>query len=125
MRTAYLQAQLVALSLILGAFFLGWPQAIWHADATHISAGIAAITVAASISAGFARTREWLPWVVDNGVTLLLGLLGTVLGFMAAVQGMASADVAAKMGGVSTSNATTVAGLVCHLYLLVLARVVR
>ncbi len=55
----------------------------------------------------------------------MLGLLGTVAGFMIAITGAVEGDTALKFAGVSTALSTTAVGIVAHLYLLVMQRFMR
>lgn len=98
-------------------------QPIFDGDPTGIVWVVAAVTGAGALAAFWAPS--WLAWLCEHGVTLMLGLLGTVVGFMSAIAGAVSGDDAAKMDGVTTALTTTIAGMVSHLFLIVLEKVSR
>lgn len=123
MVTRYLLLQLVALALVAAAVYLGWPQGLFAADATYLTVAIAVLGVVGGILPLWPAGREWLRWVVDHGVPVSLGLLGTVLGMWAAVDGMVAGNEAAKLAGAGSALTTTIAGVVVQLYLLLLERV--
>ena len=92
---------------------------LFDQDTTHITYVIAGLTAAL----GTTYRTKWTPWTVKHGVLLMFGLLGTVVGFMMALSGVTAGVDLTKMTGVTTALTTTIVGIVCHLYLLVLVRV--
>ena len=92
-------------------------------DQTGIVYGLIA---AALICTALAQTRRRvLIWVLDHQIAPIVGLLGTVLGFMAALAGITGDVTAAKLSGVETALVTTAVGMVCHIWLLVVREATR
>lgn len=108
----FLQWFVLCLSYIVAAFFatyFGLPQAIWHADMTHMTSVIAILFVAACGYLGFASWRydsnpdpvtKFATAIADSNmgraaayIVTLVGLLGTAIGLMYQVQAMASIDL--------------------------------
>ena len=99
---------ITAFGLVGGAAALGWVQQIWAADTSHLSALIAALFLL-GLWMTYRAYRDNLPlknvrWIATSLV--MLGLIGTVLGFIQAL-----ADV--KLDSVSDDTAikTLVASL--------------
>lgn len=114
---------ITAAGLLALAHLAGVLEAVFTVDATGITYTIAALGAGGTLLARLCR--GFLRWVCDQGVTVTLGLLGTVIGFMAALSGIVSADDTAKFAGVETALATTVVGVIAHLWLLVVREVTR
>lgn len=112
-----------AAALVTAALTTGLAQEAFAADSTGIVWLVTAVTLLGTLAAF--SGPSWLTWICDHGLTLLFGLLGTVVGFLAALQGIVSGDEVAKLAGVSTALSTTAVGMVCHLYLILLERVSR
>ncbi len=119
----WLVMSVLGLALYWAAFMIGWVGIIIDGDSTGISYGVFAIAGVGLMSMSW--TPEWGRWLCDHGVPLLLGLLGTLVGFMTALSGMVLDDSALKMQGVDSALTTTITGLVVHLYLLVTLKVVH
>jgi len=88
-----------------------------ESDATRI---VPALITIAALCTIWARPRDW---VVDQQICPTLGLLGTVLGFMVALAGIEGDITADKLGGVTTALTTTAAGIIAHIWLLVVREV--
>jgi hypothetical protein len=112
-----------ALALLGAAVTTGLAQEAFASDATGLVWMVTAITLLGTFAAF--EAPSWLTWICDHGLTLLFGLLGTVVGFMAALHGIVSGDEVAKLAGVATALSTTAVGMVSHLYLILLERVSR
>lgn len=112
----------VTVALLLVSVWLAGVLDFIH-DETGMVWLIAAVAVMGAICARYAR--PWLEWLCDAGVPVLLGLLGTVAGFIMAIQGIQGDAEAAKISGVGTALSTTAVGLVAHLYLILMERVTR
>jgi hypothetical protein len=113
----------LAAGLVYAAALAGWLQHVIVADGTGIvwgTMGLAGLTFATA-----AWTSEFIDWACEHGLTLLLGLLGTLTGFMAALSGVTDGDIVQKLAGIETALSTTVVGLVCHLWLIAAARALR
>jgi len=100
------------------ATLLGWPQALYAADATNITLGIAGMALVAPFIGA-----SWRRWLGDQGVTLLFGLMGTMIGFWLALEGAIQGADELKMAGLGAALSTTIAGLVAHFYTLLLSRI--
>lgn len=93
------------------------------ADSTFITAGLIGFAFICTILS--TCRRKLMIWVIDNQVMPMLGLLGTVLGFMIALNGIVGAMEATKLAGVETALITTAAGMIAHLWLLVVREATR
>lgn len=94
-----------------------------RADATYIVYTLLVMSAACTALAG--ARRAILIWTIEAQICPTLGLLGTVIGFMAALSGIVDDVSAAKMAGVETALVTTAAGMIVHLWLLVVREVTR
>ncbi len=110
---------ITALSLLAAGAVAGVVQPLFVADATYLTYASVLVAVFCTFNA------SWLEWVCKHGLTIMLGLLGTVVGFWHALEGMALGDDIIKVAGVSTALTTTVVGMICHLYLVLIQRVSR
>jgi len=86
------------------------------ADSTGLVFIIATITIAGGLG-------WWRDWLCEQGITLLIGLLGTIIGFWMALSGVVTGAEDLKLDGLGTALSTTVCGLVTHFYLLVMERI--
>jgi hypothetical protein len=111
----------IAAALVFAASLEGWTTRIITSDSTGIVWVVAVAFVLGFVS--LLRGPAVADWMCDHGVTLMLGLLGTLVGFMAALTGAVDGDTAQKFSGVNSALVTTVAGLVAHMYLLLATRV--
>ncbi len=113
----------VTTALLIVAWMNGFLGEVLLSDQTGIVWIVIAICMFGAISS------NWFPffndWVLEHGLTLMVGLLGTVVGFTIAINGAVTNDVAIKLSGVDTALTTTAVGIVTHIYLLVLQRVMR
>ena len=113
----------VALALLAVGVLTGVVQNALLLDQTGIVWVVVTIGIVGSISA------RWKPslndWFCEHGMPLMFGLLGTVVGFMAAITGVIADDQLAKMAGVDTALSTTAVGLVTHICLLTMQRMMR
>lgn len=116
-----LTVQVVAILLAVYAWMLGYVQPLFNGDATGISYAVVAVAGAGTLSAHY--RGEWLAWISHHGVCTMLGLLGTVLGFLDALAGLSEGSDVAKLAGVTTALTTTVVGMIAHLYLILLQKV--
>lgn len=114
---------LIVFSLALGLIGAGLIkeliQPVFLNDATYLTYATALLTI------GVTFTRSWRDWMCEHGFTLLLGLFGTVLGFSMAIAGIGDTSAALKSVGVLTALNTTIVGMACHIYLIILQRVAR
>jgi len=113
----------VAAALIGAGMVDGIVQRTILSDGTNLVWVIVAVGILGTIASRAAPS--WTDWITTNGVSVMLGLLGTVLGFTQAISGAIAGDPSLKFAGASTALATTACGIVVHLYLLLLLRVVR
>ena len=107
---------IVAVALMAAGLITGVVQPVYEGDTTYITY---AATVVAMIGTFWPTMRNW---IVEHGLTLMLGFLGTVWGFWGALEGLATDDDIAKVDGVATALTTTIVGLIAHLYLLVMQK---
>lgn len=94
-----------------------------EADQTGIVLGLMAL-----IGVCTALSRIWrklIIWVIDHQICPTFGLLGTVIGFMATLEGVVGDITAAKLSGVETALVTTVTGLLAHIWLLIVREATR
>lgn len=115
-----------ARGIVAVGFWAAWAAVYLYGDLGRIYAGdhtglAWAITAAALL--WFTPFARWRRWACDHGVLLMLGLLGTLIGFSEALLGAQGSDQALVLSGVSTALYTTLVGLVLHLYLILLDRV--
>lgn len=113
----------IAAGLLAVAVVSGNLQHVIDGDRTGIVWAVGALGFVGTACARW--RRAWLTWMCDQGVAPLLGLLGTVIGFMMALGGLSSDAYAANMAGVETALTTTVAGVVVHLWLLLVREFTR
>lgn len=111
---------LTALALLTAGAVAGVIQPLFASDGTYLTYASAAVAVFGTVC-----SRDWLEWIVKHGLTIMLGLLGTVLGFWGALEGLSVDDDIVMQSGVSTALTTTVVGMVAHLYLVLIQRVSR
>jgi len=111
---------LTALALLAAGAVAGVIQPLFAADGTGLTYASAALAVFGTVA-----PKDWLKWLVKHGLTIMLGLLGTVLGFWTALEGLSVEDDIVMQSGVATALTTTVVGMVAHLYLTLLLRVSR
>jgi hypothetical protein len=115
----------IAGAALLGVGFQqGLIQTVWEGDQTHLSAVIFAIFLAGLISAAF--NRHGFARFVERRL-VLLGLIGTVIGFVIALAGVDPATagdidqitgmVAGLISGLGTAMYTTLVGAVGSLWL--------
>ena len=113
----------VTLALISAGILGGIVQRALFSDQTGIVWLVVGLGIMGSISS------RWFPalndWLCEHGMSLMLGLLGTVIGFMGAIIGATTGDVTAKLVAVETALSTTMVGLVVHMYLLIMQRLMR
>lgn len=119
---------IVLLALVFAGNQAGYVSAVWHADQTYLSAGIALVWVGGVAASAFDRwnTVEWLAQRCFQ-----LGLIGTVLGFIIALSGVdpeqaqnldaTKAMVATLIVGMSTALYTTLVGALANLWLRLLS----
>lgn len=108
---------------LVAAYLLGFLDYLVGADQSGI---VAVLTGLAFICTLLASTRrKLLVWVIDNQLAPMLGLLGTVLGFMVALEGITGDVTAAKLAGVHTALVTTAAGMIAHIWLLIVREATR
>jgi hypothetical protein len=117
MRTAIVA--ITAGALLLAGLIMGVVQPLYDGDGTGLTYAATVVALVGTFAAGLRA------WIVEHGITLLLGFLGTVIGFLSSLEGLAADDDVIKLAGVSTALTTTVVGLCCHLYLLVIQRVAQ
>ena len=119
----WLVFQGAALGLLSAGVYAGVVQRALFADQT----GIVWVLIALACVASCATRWRYLfsDWIVEHGLLILLGLLGTVVGFMQAITGVLADDSIVKMAGVDTALSTTAVGLVAHIYLLIMQRAMR
>lgn len=110
---------ITVLGLVAAGCVVGMVQPLFIGDSTYLTYGIVGIAVFLTFSASL---RDWC---CEHGITLLLGLLGTVIGFSMALQGVEASDQVMKMNGVQTALNTTIVGLTSHLYLIIQQRINR
>lgn len=112
-----------ALGLLGAGLTVGLVQEAFNADASGL---VWVVTAAAVLGTAAAYLgRSWLEWMCDQGVCPMLGLLGTVVGFTMALDGVVNASDVSKLSGIHTALSTTAVGMVAHLYLILLERVGR
>lgn len=99
--------QAIGLALAIAALAMGWPQYLYAADPTRLTAVIALLGVVGVIAAA---AGQWS--VVDYFIGALprFGLFGTVVG-LAMVATASGGEFEAILAGLSTAFYTTVAGL--------------
>lgn len=114
---------LTAIGLVALAGFFGLVELTLAADSTGIAWVILILGALCTLLAR--RWRALLTWTCDQGVAVTLGLLGTVIGFMNALSGIAAGDDATKLEGVETALVTTIVGVIAHLWLIVVREVTR
>lgn len=108
---------IAVLGLISAGLVLGWVQPIFYNDSTYLTYAIVAVLLFLTFF------ESWQEWAREHGLTLLLGLLGTVIGFSTALTGVVETDPDLKQKGVETALNTTIVGLLGHLYLIILQQV--
>lgn len=91
-------------------------------DQTGIVYLILVIGLIGTATSAAPRWRHWLHWLCNEGVALLFGLLGTVVGFTTSLYALAEGNPTATLDGLRTALSTTAVGLVVHVYLLLLRR---
>jgi flagellar motor component MotA len=104
--------------LLVAAFYLGWLDLVRDADQTYI---VEAIMVLTLLSINLGRHPDLMKWVGD--FLPLLGLTGTVIGFMLAFSGNVTAEnmmdpesfkglVTQMLSGLGTALSTTLVGII-------------
>ena len=106
------------LALLGTASIFGWPQHLYAADVTKLTLAVAGLVLIASFVG-----PHWRRWLCDQGVPLLLGLMGTMIGFWIALEGAISGGQEMKLEGLGTALSTTICGLVAHFYLILSTRI--
>lgn len=114
---------LTAFGLLAFGYVGGVVQPIYAGDSTGIVWGISGLALMGTVLARW--RRGVLRFLCSEGVTMTLGLLGTVLGFIAALSGVVSGDEILKLDGVRTALFTTAAGIVGHLWLMLVREATR
>jgi hypothetical protein len=102
---------------------MGWVDLIRESDQTYIAEGIALLSILA-VNVGYLRPGL-LKWIAE--FCPLLGMLGTVIGFILAfsdvsAEGMMDPEgfkviVGQMLSGLGTALSTTLVGLVCYIWL--------
>lgn len=109
---------LACLAALGAAAIMGWPQDLAAADSTRLVYVIGAVVIVG----GFGWWRDWL---CEQGIVLMIGLLGTIIGFWLALSGVLSGTEELKLQGLGTALSTTIVGLVGHFYLLITEKIGR
>lgn len=105
------------------AYVAGDLAALIAGDSTGLVWGVAGLGIVGTVMAR--RRRAWLVWLCEWQVTTLLGLLGTVLGIWQAMQGLDGTPGPEELAGAFTALTTTAAGLIVHLWLMVVREATR
>lgn len=127
----YLILNTFGLGALTIAALNGWVARMFLADASYLCVVIALAFTAANVCVLFAR--EWAAWLGQQLV--LLGLIGTVLGFVLALGGIDASSagdlnavgrmIGALVQGMGTALWTTLAGAIGFLWIDLLLRVTR
>lgn len=110
--------------LFASAYYLGWVELLRHSDRTGIVEGISALAIIGCF--GSLYSRKLAAWIAS--FLPLLGLLGTVIGFMLAFGGDINPEtmtdpegfkqlVAQMLSGLGTALSTTLVGIVAYIWL--------
>lgn len=105
------------------AYVAGAIQPVFANDQTGIVWAIAGLGVLGTLLAR--RKRMALVWLCEHHVAPLLGLLGTVIGVMLAMQSFNGVPGPEQLGGVFVALNTTAAGLTVQLYLMLVREITR
>jgi hypothetical protein len=107
--------QVVMVTLLGVAWYLGWLQPMFQNDRSFLSYGIAVVLVL-GLATVANQSWKWLHYCI--AVAPMLGLMGTVIGIMLATQGMAGSEsIELRDLGVSTALNTTLMGMMVSSYL--------
>lgn len=115
---------ILAAGLLAASYVSGDLQAVIDGDTTGVVVwAIGALGLFGTIAAR--KRRAWLRWICAEGVCTILGLFGTVVGFMIALAGITGDIQADKLGGIETALVTTAAGIIVHIWLLLVREFTR
>ena len=133
LRTRLLAVNITGLALVGGAASQGWITEIWNGDSSRLSAFIAILFLLGMVLSFRPRQTINVKFIATSLV--VLGLIGTVLGFIQALSGVKLEAVgdpaaitpmaAAMVKGLGVALYTTLVGSVLNLWLRLNIRVIE
>lgn len=121
----YWLVNLAGLAALTAAWFEGWIETIWSADVSNLTAVIVGLLVLGQIFIWF--EKKILVNYISRGV-VLLGLIGTVVGFIMALSGVSVESISdfdnlapmitSLISGMAVALYTTLVGSLAYLWLM-------